>query len=182
MTDLIFTRRFSMAHRLLADRSDKCATPHGHNEFVKVTLRPRPDTPAGWGTANQAADFARLKRHWHQFIDKSLDHAFQLGAADPLIGYFRDHEPDLLPRLLILKGDPTTEALAVALYAKCQAILACFCPDFTCVGLDLEETPTNTVRLSPDDGIAPFDLGAWTHRADLSLNDLVPPSVFGDWS
>ena len=35
-----FTRRFSMAHRLIADAGSKCAVPHGHNEFVTVTLEP----------------------------------------------------------------------------------------------------------------------------------------------
>jgi 6-pyruvoyltetrahydropterin/6-carboxytetrahydropterin synthase len=35
---LRFTRRFSMAHRLIAGQSDKCATPHGHNELVTVDL------------------------------------------------------------------------------------------------------------------------------------------------
>ncbi|MEG0819491.1 MAG: 6-carboxytetrahydropterin synthase [Brevundimonas sp.] len=34
-----------MAHRLIADAGSKCAVPHGHNEFVKVTLEP-PRSPS----------------------------------------------------------------------------------------------------------------------------------------
>ena len=45
MFSLVFSRRFAMAHRLLADASAKCAIPHGHNEVVTVRLvatRPLP--------------------------------------------------------------------------------------------------------------------------------------------
>ena len=40
MPALEFTRRYAMAHRLLATKSAKCAIPHGHNEFVTVRLDP----------------------------------------------------------------------------------------------------------------------------------------------
>ena len=40
MAALEFTRRYAMAHRLLATKSPKCAIPHGHNEFVTVRLAP----------------------------------------------------------------------------------------------------------------------------------------------
>ena len=36
MFSLIFSRRYSMAHRLLSGGSPKCAVPHGHNETVTV--------------------------------------------------------------------------------------------------------------------------------------------------
>ncbi|MBN9481695.1 MAG: 6-carboxytetrahydropterin synthase, partial [Bordetella sp.] len=42
-----FTRRFSMAHRLIADAGSKCAVPHGHNEFVTVTLEPTAEIDFG---------------------------------------------------------------------------------------------------------------------------------------
>ena len=182
MTELVFTRRFSMAHRLLSDRRSKCATPHGHNEYVKIRLRPKAETGPRWGSANATADFSDVKRHWHHFIDHSLDHALQLGADDPLIGYFKAHEPDILPRLLIIKGDPTTEALALALLQKCTAILAQFVPGFSCASLELEETPTNTVCVSATDLVTAPHFGDWCHRADLSLNDLIAVSQFGEWA
>ena len=175
-----FKRRFSMAHRLRFDRNSKCMVPHGHNEFVTVSLKARPGgRGVDWGNANYAASFADLKRHWHGFVDDSLDHAFQLGADDPMIGYFRDHEPELLPRLLVIAGDPTTEAVATALLMKLNALLAVHLPDFECERLDLEETPTNTVVVTTEDAAAcPIRLGEWCHRADLSINDLLPPETW----
>eukprot|EP01042_Synura_sphagnicola_P011318 gene11318-14467_t len=140
-----------MANRLRFDRNSKCAVPHGHNEFVGVSLQARPGREIDWGNGNYAASFAELKRHWHAFVDDSLDHAFQLGLGDPMIGYFEQHEPDLLPRLLVIEGDPTTEAVATALYMKLNAILGVFVPDFECVRFELEETPTNSVVLTPAD-------------------------------
>lgn len=180
-----FKRRFSMAHRLRFDHLSKCMTPHGHNEFVAVSLQPKAEAKGmtkgvDWGHANYAASFADLKRHWHAFVDDALDHAFQLGHDDPMIGYFEAHEPELLPRLLIIQGDPTTEAVAAALYMKLRAILAKFRPDFECVRFEVEETPTNSVVLTPADIAAcPIALGDWCHRADLSLNDLLPADSWG---
>ena len=171
-----FKRRFSMAHRLRFDRDSKCMTPHGHNEFVTACLEPKASARGiDWGNANYAASFAALKRHWHGFVDDALDHAFQLGAEDPMIAYFKAHEPELLPRLLVVDGDPTTEAVAAALYMKLNAILAKHLPDFACVRFEIEETPTNSVVLTPADITAcPIRLGEWCHRADMSLNDLLP--------
>ncbi|WAC49635.1 6-carboxytetrahydropterin synthase [Asticcacaulis sp. SL142] len=176
MPQIQFTRRFSMAHRLRADASSKCMTPHGHNEFVKVTLKAKPSAPAvAWGDRNYALSFEALKRDWHAFVDNALDHAFQLGHDDPMIGYFRTHEPQLLPRLLVIKGDPTTEAVAMALYHKLGAILSAHVPDFECVRFEIEETPTNSVILTLEDlAECSFDFGAWTHRPDHSINDLEP--------
>lgn len=170
-----FKRRFSMAHRLRFDRDSKCATPHGHNEFVCVDLQAKPGKAFDWGGANYAENFSNLKKQWHRFVDVSLDHAFQLGHDDPMIGYFRVHEPDILPRLLVIQGDPTTEAVAAALYMKLNAIMAVHVPDFECVRLEIEETPTNSVILTPADlAGCTVNLGDWTHRADMSMNDLLP--------
>jgi 6-pyruvoyltetrahydropterin/6-carboxytetrahydropterin synthase len=175
-----FKRRFSMAHRLRFDRNSKCMVPHGHNEVVTVALKPKAGARSvDWGRANYAASFADLKRHWHGFVDDSLDHAFQLGADDPMVGYFRDHEPELLPRLLVIAGDPTTEAVATALFMKLDALLHAHLPDFECARLDLEETPTNTVVVTHEDIVAcPIRLGDWCHRADGSINDLLPPETW----
>lgn len=162
-----------MAHRLLSDRSSKCATPHGHNEFVRIKIA-TPDQDYDWGGKNAANRFEDIKTPWHGFVDGALDHAFQLGADDPLIGYFTAHEPDLLARLLIIKGDPTTEALAVALFQKCTAILCHHKPSLKLLSLELEETPTNCVMIEASEHLLSIDLGDWCHRPDHTINDLSP--------
>ncbi|MEZ6023569.1 MAG: 6-carboxytetrahydropterin synthase [Hyphomonadaceae bacterium] len=119
MAALEFTRRYAMAHRLLATPSPKCAIPHGHNEYVTVRLAPT--APFRFSETNSAAPFEAVKRRWHQWIDDHVDHALHLGEADPLIGYFRDHEPALMQQIMTFQGDPTTEALAACFWLKLSA-------------------------------------------------------------
>jgi 6-pyruvoyltetrahydropterin/6-carboxytetrahydropterin synthase len=170
--DIRFTRRFSMAHRLLAEADSKCIVPHGHNEFVQVTLRS--DQAPDFGGSNYVASFDRLKSRWHGFIDRAVDHAFQLNAADPLLGWFLAHEPARASRLMIFQGDPTSEALAIALRRKLDAILKDEASPFRCVGLTLEETPTNAVIVGEtlSAGETAWMAGSWMDRPDLSINDL----------
>lgn len=177
MIQIEFTRRFSMAHRLWSDPASKCATPHGHNEFVRLVLGTPVD--ADWGQSNMSHSFDALKSVWHGFVDKALDHAFQLNIKDPLLSYFQAHEPERLKHIVVINGDPTTEALAVALTAKARALLATCAPGVQVLSLAIEETPTNTVSLSAAafDGIS-WSAGAWSHRADYSLNDLCPANVW----
>jgi 6-pyruvoyltetrahydropterin/6-carboxytetrahydropterin synthase len=172
MATLEFTRRFAMAHRLLAEPLDKCATPHGHNEHVTVRLAPT--AKIAFGGDNRLANFAAVKHRWHGWIDGVVDHAFQVNAADPLIGFFRTHEPQRLARLMVFPGDPTTEALCLAFFLKCQAMLAAENLPFRVDSVRVEETPTNAVLLTAGDldetecGFAPQ---TWAHRADFSIND-----------
>lgn len=168
-----FSRRYCMAHRLLDDPGSKCATPHGHNEIVRVRIEgaQQPDL----GGANHAAPFDRLKGRWHAWIDGAVDHALQLNRRDPLLGWFETHEPHRLSRIMTFDGDPTTEALAVAFHRKLAAFLAEDAPGFTVVEVAIEETPTNTVILRASDlsgVLADWRPGAWCDRADMSLNDL----------
>lgn len=172
MPDIRFSRRFSMAHRLLADAASKCVVPHGHNEFVHVTLRT--DRDLEFGGSNYVASFERLKTRWHRFIDQSVDHAFQLNAADPLLGWFLDHEPERAARLMVFEGDPTSEALAIALRRKLDVILIDEASPFRCVGLTLEETPTNAVLIGETLSLAEqgWMSGSWMDRSDETINDL----------
>lgn len=162
-----------MAHRLIADPGSKCATPHGHNEFVHIVIAS--DRPMDFGGSNFVAPFEDLKRDWHRFIDQAVDHAFQINAADPLLGWFTANEPARLPRLMVFDGDPTSEALAIALRRKLDAFLAVDGGQFRCTELTLEETPTNAVILGEHLTAAERAWGGgWMDRADLSINDLVP--------
>lgn len=174
MFRLAFTRHFAMAHRLLASGSETCALPHGHTETVTVRLQPVAAVTLD-GRSNMVEPFERAKGTWHCWIDGHVDHALQLGADDPLLGWFRDNEPARLPRLLVTPGDPTTELLACCLMAKLNAFLQADGGRLVCTEIHLRETPTNAVEFSgdplpvlPRSGVAL----PWWRRADMSINDL----------
>jgi 6-pyruvoyltetrahydropterin/6-carboxytetrahydropterin synthase len=172
MPNLEFTRRYAMAHRLIADMADKCATPHGHDEYVTVRLTPLADFR--FGGANMAAPFARVKARWHGWIDGAVDHAFQLNTDDPLIGFFRAHEPARLARIMTFVGDPTTEALAVCFYLKLSAFVSADGLPFRVDSVRVQETPTNTVCFDGagfDPSACGLPADAWPLRADMSIND-----------
>lgn len=161
-----------MAHRLLADAGSRCAVPHGHNEFVTVTLAT--DAQMNFGGSNYVASFESLKTRWHGFIDRAVDHAFQVGAADPLLDWFRTHEPQRLGQVMVFDGDPTTEAFAIALRRKIDAILTAEGSAYRCIELALEETPTNTIVVGETLSAAErgWMAGSWMDRPDQSINDL----------
>lgn len=172
MAQLEFSRRYAMAHRLLADPASKCAVPHGHNETVTILLEPQ--ARFRFGGANALAPFEAVKGRWHRWIDQRVDHALQLNEADPLLGYFREREPERLAQIMTFPGDPTTEALAASFWLKLQAYLACDELPFMVAQVRVEETPTNTVVLTRD-SFDPDECGlaqtAWPLRADMSIND-----------
>ncbi|MFT5353640.1 MAG: 6-pyruvoyltetrahydropterin/6-carboxytetrahydropterin synthase [Polyangiales bacterium] len=162
---LRFTRRFSMAHRLISGRSQLCATPHGHNEFVTVELAPLKATKLD-GSTNMVVEFASAKARWHRFVDEVLDHALQLSSEDPLVAIAAAQFPQW--RLVLTPGDPTTELLAALLASKCQAILDDEGLELRVERLLLEETPTNTVVVSGDGRrLLPAQDGWWC-RPDQS--------------
>lgn len=172
---LEFSRRYSMAHRLLDDPSSKCLTPHGHDEVVTVRLKPL--RALDLGGSNMTGSFEQAKGRWHRWIDDHVDHAFQVNASDPLVDYFRANEPDRVRRLMVFRGDPTTEALAVAFLLKLTAFLKADGDLFAAERVAIQETPTNRVVLSAADWAASgldWAPGDWCLRADDSLNDLVP--------
>jgi 6-pyruvoyltetrahydropterin/6-carboxytetrahydropterin synthase len=172
MASLEFTRRYAMAHRLLATQSPKCAIPHGHNEFVTVRLDPL--TPFHFSPANSAAPFELVKQRWHAWIDTCVDHTLHLGEDDPLIGFFREHEPQRLAQIMTFHGDPTTEALAACFFLKLSAFVAAEKLPFSVREVRIEETPTNTVVLGReafDPASCGLRAGAWPWRADMSIND-----------
>lgn len=174
MFSLVFTRRYSMAHRLIADPASKCALSHGHNEQVIARIQPLAPQRLD-GDANMVAPFDRAKARWHRWIDDRVDHAFQLGERDPMIGWFRTHEQQRLARLLVTPGDPTTEMLAACFMAKLNAFLAADGNDLHCVELTVEETPTNAVTFTGDPADALPERGGgacWWLRADDNINDL----------
>jgi 6-pyruvoyltetrahydropterin/6-carboxytetrahydropterin synthase len=172
MASLEFTRRYAMAHRLLATKSPKCAIPHGHNEFVTVRLDPV--ATFRFSDTNSAAPFEIAKKRWHQWIDDHVDHALHLGESDPLIEFFREREPARLAQIMTFQGDPTTEALAACFFLKVSAFVADEGLPFVVREVRIEETPTNTVvvtRENFDPATCGLRAGAWPWRADMSIND-----------
>jgi len=61
MFKLVFSRRYAMAHRLIAGLSEKCAIPQGHNEIVTVTLQ-AVSTGLLDGGANMVVPFGHLPK------------------------------------------------------------------------------------------------------------------------
>ncbi len=168
MLELRFTRRFSMGHRLIAGQAEACALPHGHNEFVSVHLRATQPAPLD-GHHNMLVPFERAKARWHRFVDERLDHALQLSEHDPLLDWFRTHEPARAERIVVTPGDPTTELMACLLMAKLGAILADDGGTLRCAAISLEETPTNTVSVSDDALTLLPARNGWWRRPDMSI-------------
>lgn len=180
-TELVFTRRFCMGHRLISGCSERCAIPHGHNEYVTVTLIPGPTAPKQKrldGHSNMLLPFAEAKGRWHRFIDERIDHSFQLSEADPLLTWFEQNEPQRLERIVVTPGDPTTELMAALLMAKLRAFLKEQGDILMPLSLEIKETPTNTVRLHGDPAhYIPLTqrpaAQCWWNRADDSTRDAV---------
>jgi len=176
---LVFARRFSMGHRLIGGGSEACALPHGHNEVVRVWLRPARELPLD-GQGNMVEPFERAKGRWHRFVDEHLDHALQLGAADPLLAWFRATEPSRAARIVVLPGDPTTELMACCLLAKLSAFLRADGGRLVCAGLAIEETPTNCVQVGADvASLLPEGAAGWWQRPDMSVNEDVAQEEAG---
>ncbi|WP_428391969.1 6-pyruvoyl trahydropterin synthase family protein [Lichenicoccus sp.] len=169
---MVFSRRFSMGHRLINGAGESCALPHGHNETVRVRLQPT-SLARFDGATNMALPFARAKATWHRWIDERLDHALQLGAGDPLLGWFRTHEPARAARIIITPGDPTTELMACLMMAKLAAFLHNEGDVLRCVSITLEETPTNSVIFDGDpSAVLPTPReSCWWQRPDMSIAD-----------
>ena len=165
---LEFTRRFSMAHRLLEIGSTKCAMIHGHNEFVTITMENTNGRRVDWGHSNIAIQFADAKRKWHDWIDNVVDHALQLGHNDPLLQTFMKNEPERIHRIVVTPGDPTTEIMCLLLAYKCSVFLKGL--DLTITKVELEETPTNKVTFH--DPIGEFVIDRVQEKID-TLEDWV---------
>ena len=177
MFNLVFSRRYAMAHRLRFCGSEKCAIPHGHNETVTVRLTATEPARLD-GTANLVVPFDEAKGRWHEWIDAHVDHALQLSEDDPLIDYFAAHEPDRLRRIMTFPGDPSTETLAACFMSKANAFLTADGGRLRCTQVGVEETPTNCVTFDGDPAaVLPERDGAdfWWQRADMSINEFAEP-------
>lgn len=180
MFSLMFTRRYSMAHRILVGTESKCAVPHGHNE--RVTARLEATRPGRLdGAHNMVHSFETAKARWHRWIDEAVDHALQISETDPLLDFFREREPNRLTHLLVTPGDPTTEMLALLFMTKLGAFLDADGGRLRCAEIRIEETPTNTVAFAGDpanflpERAETCNRPPWWRRPDMMINDLRHP-------
>ena len=171
---LQFERRYSMAHRLLSGAAPRCSVPHGHNEVVVVEIVASDERTLNPST-NMLAEFSVVKKRWFQWIDKTVDHSFHIADSDPLIAYFRDHEPETLARCLITPGDPTTEILAACFMAKLNVFLSG--QGLACSRMTIHETPTNSVVFAGDPSPVLPDGDYWWWRQDDAINEFVGVST-----
>lgn len=176
MYQLVFRRRFSMAHRLISGQSPKCSVPHGHNEYVEVVLVAKKERALD-GKVNMVELFEHAKNKWHAFIDEKVDHSFQLNDKDPLLDFFREKEPEKLEKIIVTPGDPTTEMLCACFMSKMQLFLDEEKSLLNCQQVTIEETPTNVVvlqgegachRYLPKDSL---NEKKWWQRPDFSINN-----------
>ena len=167
---LQFERRYSMAHRLLSGAAPRCSVPHGHNEVVVVDIVADTERPLDTDT-NMLAEFGAVKKRWFNWIDKHVDHSFQISDTDPLIGYFREHEPETLMRCLVTPGDPTTEMRTACFMAKLNGFLAG--QGLVCSRLTIQETPTNSVVFTGDPTQVLPSGDYWWFRGDDAINDFL---------
>ncbi len=142
---LSFRYRFEAAHRLPGGKS-RCSTPHGHSWWVTLSLK-HSATAIDLKT-NFAKDFSELKKDWKLFVDEELDHFFFANSEDPLIGFLNELEPSV--RIKKIPGDPTTEMLAALFFRKAESLFVGMA-SIDVESIFLEETPTNSVRVSKED-------------------------------
>ena len=169
---LRFSRRYSMGHRLTSGAAPNCRVPHGHDEIVTVDIV-HVDNGGLDPETNMLAEFDRVKRRWFQWIDRAVDHSFHISHADPLLGFFQQHEPELVKKLLVTPGDPTTEIRAACFKSKLSSFLAEDEPNFACDRLIIQETPANAVEIISNTFSKILPGGDhWWARADETINDL----------
>ncbi|NNE91290.1 MAG: 6-carboxytetrahydropterin synthase [Verrucomicrobiales bacterium] len=160
-----------MAHRLISGVAPNCSIPHGHDEVVKAEVVEKSNRGLD-GKTNMLVEFSQVKGRWFEWIDKSVDHSFHLGDSDPLISYFQQNEPEMLAKILVTPGDPTTEIRAACYAAKLGAFLAKENPDYGCLKMTIQETPTNAVEFRPSLGrVVEGGAEHWWNRPDLSINN-----------
>jgi len=170
---LRFSRRYAMGHRLISGAAPNCRVPHGHDEVVTVDIASTSNRVLDPET-NMLVEFEYAKGRWFEWIDKSVDHTFHISDRDPLIDFFRSSEPEMLARLLVTPGDPTTELRAACYFAKLTAFLDADDRGLICTRVLLQETPTNAVEFngSSTERFLPHGDAYWWHRADSTINDL----------
>lgn len=131
-----------IAHRLsLAPDDSKCRQIHGHGLQIELVLLTREGANGmAVNSAREVLEFGDMKKKFREHIDTKYDHHLILNKDDPWAQHlpFVD-APDqrLLPGLVTVPGDPTTENIA-------KWIAEWGCTTFKCdLVCRVEESKTN---------------------------------------
>jgi 6-pyruvoyltetrahydropterin/6-carboxytetrahydropterin synthase len=171
-----FTRRISMAHRLIADSTSKCASGHGHNIIIHWDLVSNTvETFKFDFHANMMELFATAKGKVHHWLDEHADHSFFLSNKDPMLQWIDEHEPN--HRVMTFPGDPTMEMVSACFFSKFNKLIP---NDLYCSSVTIEETPTNAVTVNSaynlydyweNNRISSEGVLPWYNRNDMSTRD-----------
>ena len=93
---------FCFGHRLM-NYDGKCRNLHGHNGRAVITVAGRDLDDLGMVT-----DFATMRKHIGDWIDRTLDHKLLLFRDDPLVQLLRTAGE----QVVALDEHPTTETIA----------------------------------------------------------------------
>ena len=118
---------FCFGHRLM-NYDGKCRNLHGHNGRAVVTVAGRELDALGMVT-----DFATMRKHIGDWIDRTLDHKMLLFRDDPLVPLLRGAgEP-----VVAMDEHPTTENIAKFIYDWVEA------EGYSVVEVTMWETPSS---------------------------------------
>lgn len=150
--ELKFRRRFEASHRLYASKGIHCNNLHGHSFHATLCLTEGLGLSSGEvGYQNL---FERLKKPFWKFLDERVDHSALLNKSDPLIESLS--KTTTSPKILKFRADPTTEEIAFHFLVKFISLLEydfgnlSHRLDFHSIGMFIEETPTNSVKVQVD--------------------------------
>lgn len=102
MQSIKVKHNMEMAHRLSLTPG-KCEAIHGHSWWVELEIAGPVDSKG------MILEFGEVKKVFREYLDTTFDHQLLLHNNDPVA---KDH---LLPGLVTVPWDPTTENVAMAI-------------------------------------------------------------------
>lgn len=115
MTFLVVKHNIEVAHRLFELEGDKCQQIHGHSMWIEMRLHGHVNSKG----ILEGLSFGDIKKQFRGYLDSTFDHHLLLNKNDPWAKdldpeqrYDGSAKPMLLPGLVTLPGDPSTENIA----------------------------------------------------------------------
>lgn len=119
MSFITVRHNIEVAHRLY-ELKGKCEQIHGHSMWIELKIHGHLDSHG----VLEGLEFGKVKELFRDFLDKRYDHQLLLNKNDPWSGlhltatpnndgnYVVGDNPERLPGLVVVPGDPTTENIA----------------------------------------------------------------------